>query len=137
MSHPNLELIEHFFAAYTKRDRASLQEVLAEGATWIFPGNHPLSGRHTGADAIVAFFDAMGRSMGGAGASVEGLVQGVGARHVVECQHIRTSRPGGPNLDQPLCVLWQFEDGKIISGQHLIADQAQLDAFFNAQPPDA
>jgi ketosteroid isomerase-like protein len=132
MSHPNLELIDRFFAAYSQRDHAGLREVLADGATWVFPGQHPLSGTHAGADAIVSFFDAMGRSMGSAGASVERLVQGVGERYLAECQHIRTSQPGGPNLDQPLCVLWQFENGKIVSGQHLAADQAQLDAFFSA-----
>ena len=35
--HPNLNLIDQFFAAYGKRDLAGLQGILAEDATWTFP----------------------------------------------------------------------------------------------------
>ena len=130
MTHTNLELIDQFFAAYGKRDREGLRQVLADTATWTFPGHHPLSGTKVGIDAIVAFFDAMGAIMGRSSANVEKLVMGVNEQYVVECQHIRTSRTDGPNLDQHLSVLWSFENGKIASGRHLAADQRALDAFF-------
>jgi uncharacterized protein len=130
MTHPNLDLIDRFFAAYGKRDLAGLRDVLADNATWTFPGHHPLSGTKVGIDAIVAFFDAMGSIMGSSNASVEKLVIGVSEQYVVECQHIRTGRADGPNLDQPLCVLWSFANGKIASGMHLAADQDALDAFY-------
>jgi uncharacterized protein len=132
MAHPNLDLIDRFFAAYGKRDLAALREVLAEDATWTFPGHHPLSGTKGGIDAIVAFFDAVGSVMGRSQPLVEKLVLGVNEQYVVECQHVRTNRPDGPNLDQQLCVLWSFAEGKIASGQHLVADQDALDAFYTA-----
>jgi ketosteroid isomerase-like protein len=47
---------------------------------------------------------------------VEKLLLGVNEQYVVECQHVRTNRPDGPSLDQQLCVLWSFTDGKIVSG---------------------
>ena len=87
-------------------------------------------GTHVGIDAIVAFFAAMGSVMSASDPRVDKLVLGANEQYVVECQHIRTSRPGGPNFDQQLCVLWGFADGKIVSGRHLIADQDGLDAFF-------
>jgi len=31
-----------------------------------------------------------------------------------------------------LCVLWSFENGKIVAGRHLAADQDAIDAFFTA-----
>jgi ketosteroid isomerase-like protein len=130
MTHPNLDLIERFFAAYGKRDFTDLRDVLADNATWTFPGHHPLSGTKVGIDAIVAFFDAVGTIMGSSNPSVEKLVMGANEQYVVECQHIRTSRTDGPNLDQQLCVLWEFENGKIASGRHLAADQEALDAFY-------
>ncbi|MDQ5850705.1 MAG: nuclear transport factor 2 family protein, partial [Chloroflexota bacterium] len=77
MSHPNLELIDRFFAAYGNRDLRALQEVLDENAVWTFPGHHALSGTHRGIDALVAFFDAMGRVMASAQPTVEKLVRGV------------------------------------------------------------
>ena len=132
MSHPNLELIDKFFAAYSSRDRDGLRAVLAEHATWTFPGRHPLSGTKVGIDAIVAFFDAVGSIMGSSNPSVEKLVLGVNAAYVVECQRIRMNRAEGPNLAQQMCVLWEFENGKIVSGRHLIADQDALDAFYTA-----
>jgi ketosteroid isomerase-like protein len=58
---------------------------------------------------------------------------GVNEQYVVECQQIRTSRADDPNLDQQLCVVWGFDDGKIASGRHLTADQDALDAFFTAR----
>jgi len=130
MPHPNLELIDRFFAAYGNHDLAALRDVLAEDATWTFPGHHPLSVTKVGIDAIVAFFDAVGAIMGRSNPRVEKLVMGVNEQYVVECQHIRTNRADGSNLDQQMCVLWSFANGKIASGQHLAADQDGLDAFY-------
>jgi uncharacterized protein len=132
MPHPNLDLIDRFFAAYDKRDLAALRDVLAEDASWTFPGQHPLSGTKVGVDAIVAFFDAVGSLMGSSHPIVDKLVLGVNEQYVAECQHVRTNRADGPNLDQQLCVLWSFADGKITSGRHLAADQDELDAFYAA-----
>ena len=131
MTHPNLDLIDQFFSAYGKRDLAGLRDVLADDATWTFPGHHPLSGTKVGVDAIVAFFDAVGAVMGSSHPDVERLVLGVSDEYVVECQHIRTNRASGPNLDQHMCVLWGFEGGKIVSGRHLVGDQDALDAFYD------
>src|SRR5215207_10892547 len=130
MLHPNLDLIDRFFAAYGERDFAALRDVLTEDATWTFPGHHPLSGTKVGIDAIVTFFDAVGSVMGRSSPQVEKLVMGVNEQYVVECQSIRTHRADGPNLDQQLCVLWSFANGKIVSGQHLAADQDGLDSFY-------
>ena len=130
MTHPNLDLIDRFFAAYGKHDFRSLHDVMADNATWTFPGHHPLGGTKIGVDAIMAFFDAMGSIMGSSDPTVEKLVMGVNDRYVAECQHIRTNRTDGPNLDQHLCVLWSFANGKIASGQHLAADQDALDTFY-------
>ena len=135
MMHPNLDLIDSFFAAYGERDFVALREVLAEQATWTFPGHHAVSGTHAGVDAIVALFDTIGSFMVSSNVSVEKLVVGANDAYVAECQHIRTSRADGPNLDQQLCVLWSFAGGKIVSGQHLAADQDALDAFYTAALP--
>jgi uncharacterized protein len=136
MTHPNLERIDAFFAAYGKRDHEALRQVLADNATWTFPGHHPLSGTKIGIDEVVALFDAIGSVMGSSNANVEKLVIGANEQYIAECQYIRTNRVEGPNLDQQLCVLWSFENGKIVSGRHLAADQDALDMFFTTLLPD-
>jgi ketosteroid isomerase-like protein len=130
MPDPNLDLIDRFFAAYGERDLAALRDVLTEDATWTFPGHHALSGTKTGIEEIVAFFDAMGTTMGGSNPTVDRLVLGVNEQYAVECQHVRTDQADGPNLDQQMCVLWSFANGKITSGRHLVADQDAVDMFF-------
>jgi uncharacterized protein len=135
MTHPNLDLIDAFFAAYSKHDYEALRQVLADHATWTFPGHQPLSGTKIGIDEIVALFDAIGSVMGSANANVEKLVIGMNEQYIAECQHIRTNRAEGPNLDQQMCVLWSFENGKIAAGKHMTADQDAFDAFFMAPLP--
>ena len=132
MSHPNLDLIDRFFAAYGARDLAALREVVAEDVTWNFPGRNPLSGTRRGVDEVVAFFDAMGGVMGGSAIQVERLISAVNDAYVVEVQHITTHRADGHNLDHQWCVLWRFENGRIAEGRHLASDQYAADEFFNA-----
>ena len=130
MNHPNLEIIERFFEAYGRRDPIALEQVLARDVQWTFPGQHPLAGTSAGIEAVVAFFDAMGRIMGSSNIQVEILVTGANDDYVAETQHIRTSRADGNNLEQTWCVLWRFADGKIVSGRHLASDQQTVDTFF-------
>lgn len=138
ISHKELELIERFFAAYTARDLDALRRVLADEATWTFPGHYRLSGTHTGVEAIVTVFDAMGVAIalrasfanGAAGPTVERLVTGVGDGCVIECQHVQTGRSDGTNLNQRLAVLWTITRRRIVAGQHLVADHDALDRFF-------
>ena len=131
MTHPNLELINQFFAAYGQHDAEGLRRVLAEDVRWVFPGRHPLAGAKIGIGEVVAFFDAMGGVMGRANVKVEALVSGVSDDYVVEAQHMRTERSEEPNLEQHWCVLWTFADGKIKEGRHLASDQQAVDEFFN------
>lgn len=138
MSHTELELIERFFAAYTARDLDALRRVLADEVTWAFPGHYRLSGTHSGVEAIVTFFGAIGAAIalrasfanGAAGSTVERLVTGVGDGYVIECQHVQTGRPDDTDLNQRLAVLWTITGGRIVAGQHLVADQDALDRFF-------
>jgi ketosteroid isomerase-like protein len=132
MGHPNLDLIDRFFAAYGARDMAALRDVVTESITWHFPGRNPLSGTRTGLDQVVAFFDAMGGVMGGSKITVERLISAVNDTYVVEVQHMTTHRDDGHNLDHEWCVLWRFENGRIAAGKHLAADQYAADMFFNA-----
>jgi len=130
MTHPNLDIINKFFEAYGKHNLDGIRQVLAENVIWTFPGHHPLSGARVGIDQVVAFFDSMGGIMGKSNVKVEQLVMGVNDDYVVECQHIRTNREDGNNLDHYWCVLWRFENGKITEGRHLAADQYEVDKFF-------
>lgn len=131
MEHVNINIIDKFFEAYSRRDLNDIQQVLSENAKWIFPGQNPLSGIKTGIEEVILFFDKMGEIMGKSNVEVKKLVMGATNDYVIECQHIRTNREDGVNFDQELCVLWVFEDGKIIEGKHFTSGQIEVDTFFN------
>lgn len=131
MPHPNQDLVNQFFQAYGQRDMGALKQVVAEDLRWVFPGQNPFSGTKQGLEAVVAFFDAMGGVMGSSNIKMEVLVTGVEDTYVSECQHVWTNRADGVNLDVLWCVLWKFENGKIVEGRHLASDQQAADAFFN------
>jgi len=131
MTHPNLDLIDAFFEAYGKRDRNALQRVLAENITWVFMGRHPLSGVRKGIDEVIGFFDTMGTLMSKSNSKAERLIISANDNYVIECQHVWTNREDGHNLDHMVCVLWKFENGKIVEGKHFFANPQAADEFFD------
>lgn len=131
MQHTNLSIIDKFFDAFSRHDINDLQKVLSEDIKWIFPGKNPLSGTKQGIEGVISFFDRMGDIMGKSDLEVERLVMGVNDDYVSECQHIITNRECGINIDQYMCVLWKFKDGKIIEGKHFTTGQYELDSFFS------
>jgi hypothetical protein len=72
----------------------------------------------------------MGSIMGSSNTQVEKLVLGISEDYVSECQYIHTQREDNINLNQNMCVLWKFREGKIIEGQHLVSDQKEADYYF-------
>jgi ketosteroid isomerase-like protein len=130
MTTSNLDIIDRFFAAYSKRDMDGLKLVLDEHAKWISLGQHPFGGVKNGFQEVIAFFDAMGAIMGKSNVRVEKLIVSENDQHVVECQHVWTNRDDGHNLDHLVCVLWTFENSKIVEGRHFFADPKAADDFF-------
>jgi ketosteroid isomerase-like protein len=135
MTTTNQDIINKFFDSYIKRDFDSIRMVMADNVTWTFLGRHKLAGVKTGIDQVVAFFDIMGGIMSKSKPTVDKLVIGSNDNYVIECQHIRTNREDGINIDHHVCVLWTFENGKIISGRHFFADPKSADTFFDTVTP--
>lgn len=128
MTHPNLEIIDRFFAAYGDHDLDALGKVVAEDVQWHFPGRNPLSGTKRGAKEVVAFFDEMGKYK----VRGEQYVSGVNDGAVIEGQ--RTwSVEDGVDYEMEWCVVWKFDGGRIVSGTHFCADQHRADEFFQSR----
>ena len=130
MKHINLNIIDKFFDDYSKHDTNAIKQELSENVKWTFPGHNPLSGTKVGINEVVEFFDKMGALMGKSNVKVEKLVMGVNDNYVLECQHIMTARENDVNIDQHMCVLWIFENGKIVEGKHLTEDQITSRCFL-------
>jgi uncharacterized protein len=131
----NQEIINKFFDAYFKHDYNAIKEVMVDDVKWFFLGDHKLAGVKNGINEVVTFFDMMGEIMGKSNPTVEKLVTCSDDNHFVECQHIKTNREDGNNINHHVCVLWTFENGKIISGRHFFADPPSVNTYFNTVSP--
>lgn len=131
MTDKNQELVDRFFAAYGARDMEAVRLVMSDDVRWTALGQHPLAGVKNGLEEVIAFFDGMGAVMGKSNPRVEKLVVGENDNYLVECQRVWTNRADGHDLDHRVCVLWRFENGKIVEGTHFFADPQATDTFFN------
>jgi len=134
MKKTNQELVDSFFEAYIKHDKELIKQVMDENVTWSFLGQHKLAGIKNGIDEVVAFFDKMGSIMNESKPTIEKLIVASNDHYLIECQHIKTNREDGINIEHDVSVLWKFENGKIVSGKHFFADPKTVDHYFNAVP---
>jgi ketosteroid isomerase-like protein len=130
MTHPNQSLIDRFFAAYAKRDVDAIRQVMSEDVEWIALGEQPLAGVKKGLAEVITSFDQTGAVMGKSNPHVDRVVVGANNDYLIECQHVQTHRGDGHDLDQMVCVLWTFANGKIVQGTHFYSDPQAADAFF-------
>lgn len=134
MEKTNQELVDAFFDAYIKRNKEGIKQVMDENVTWYFLGQHKLAGVKHGIDEVIAFYDKMGSIMSDSKPSVDKLIIASNENYLIECQHIKTNREDGINIEHDVSVLWTFENSKIVSGRHFFADPKAVDAYFNAVP---
>ena len=130
----NQEIIDKFFDYYSKRNFEGIKKVMVENVVWHFLGQHKLAGTKKGITELIKFFDTMGGIMSKSKPSIEKLIVADKDNYAIECQHIKTNREDGINIDHHVCVLWTIENGKIISGRHFFADPKAVDTYFNAVP---
>jgi ketosteroid isomerase-like protein len=117
-----------------KHDMDKLKEVVSEDVTWYFLGRHRLAGVKRGLKELVEFFDTMGAIMKESRPSITKLIVAENDDYVIECQHIKTNREDGINIEHHATVLWTIKNGRIISGRHFFADPEAVDDYFNTVP---
>lgn len=128
----NQQIIDRFFEAFMKHDMDGVRKVMHEDVVWTFNGQHPLAGEKKGIEDLVWFFGQMNAIMQESKPTVDKIIVASEGNYTIECQHIRTNRADGNNIDHHACVLWTFKDGKIISGRHFFADPQAVDRYFTA-----
>jgi uncharacterized protein len=122
--HPNLKVIEEFFAAYAAHDIERIRKTLANDVVWRIPGHHPLAGEKRGAEEVVAFFDQLGK----ANFKAQPLVIVAQDDYVIDHHRGWSDVAGG--LDITWCLVFKFEDGRIKDVTNFAGDQHKADLFF-------
>lgn len=125
-THPNIILMQKFYAAYATHDAEKIGSFFADDIVWRIPGRHPLSGEKQGKKEVMAFFDQLAR----ANFKAEPLFFGANDQYVVDVHRGWSNAEGHPNVDTTWALLFRIENGKIAEATNLSADQHAADNFF-------
>jgi uncharacterized protein len=126
----NAEIVTRGYEAFTNADIALLTEVIDENATWHTPGRSPIAGSYMGRDAV---FGQLGRYSGDTGGTFRADLQTVFTSddgRVIGLHHNSAER-NGKRLDTDCCVVFNVENGRIVSGREHFFDLDNWDEFWS------
>jgi ketosteroid isomerase-like protein len=126
----NAELVRRGYAAFNAADIETLTELLDQNASWHTPGHSPIAGDYLGRDAVFAQFGRYGGETGGTFradlrhvfTSDDGRVIGL---------HHNTAVRNGRRLDTGCCIVFEIENGRVISGREHFFDLHNWDEFWS------
>ncbi|HEX2031587.1 MAG TPA: nuclear transport factor 2 family protein [Actinomycetota bacterium] len=129
MAHPNVERLQAFLDAYAAGDRDALGRSLADDAVWHIGGTHRLSGDYRGRQAILDYFDTVGRETGNS-LKLEPLELLANDRRGAAFLRVTGERPGR-TLDVTMAEAFVFgADGAIQEFWAHATDQGAIDRFW-------
>jgi len=130
MSQESAELVRRGYEAFNTADIATLTEIVDENASWHTPGRSPIAGEYQGRDAVFGQFGRYAAETGGTfkaelmevftadDGRVVGLHRNTGERH-------------GKRLDTDCCIVFEVEDGHVVSGREHFFDLGNWDEFWS------
>ncbi|MGL6279655.1 MAG: nuclear transport factor 2 family protein [Gaiella sp.] len=126
----NAEVVRRGYAAFNTADIATLTELLDENASWHTPGRSPIAGDYVGRDAVFGQFGRYGGDTDGTfKAELEQVFTAPDGR-VIGLHHNSAVR-NGTTLDTGCCIVFEVENGRIVSGREHFFDLASWDDFWS------
>lgn len=129
MSHPNVDRLRGFLDAYAAGDRNAVAQALSADAIWHVGGTHQFSGDYRGREAILDYFDTVGRETGHS-LLLEPLELLANDNRGAAFLHV-TGQRAGRRLDTTMAEAFVFaEDGSIAEFWAHATDQDAIDHFW-------
>lgn len=128
--HPHVALVNKGYAAFTRGDFATLQEIFARDIVHHEPGNGPLAGDYKGVDAVLAMYGELGRLSEG---TLQVELQHCftdGAGHVIAV-HRSTAQRAGRTFDGLSALSFTIVGEKVVDIASLEEDIESVDAFWS------
>ena len=128
--HSNADIVRRGYQAFNEADIDTLTELFDENSSWHTPGRSPIAGDRVGRDAVFAQFGRYAGDTGGTfKADLEYVVADDDGR-VVGVHHNSAEREG-KRLDTGCCIVFEIENGRIISGREHFFDLHNWDTFWS------
>lgn len=126
----NTDVVRRGYKAFNEADLATLDQLFADNATWTTPGSSGAAGTASGKDAVFAQFGRYGgETQGTFRADLKEVFESDGGR-VVGLHH-NSGRRNGKELDTDCCIVFDVEDGRIVSGTEHFLDLHNWDRFWS------
>lgn len=111
MPNDNEMIVREMFAAHARGDNGRLRQLLAPDVVYHVPGNNPISGVHTGVDAVLQLWERQAAILG------ERFVPDfhdllASEHHVVVLAGARLDRPGR-TLTWRMANVYHVSDGRV------------------------
>ena len=126
----NADVVRRGYAAFNAADLAALTEIFAEDSSWHTPGRSSSAGDRVGRDAVFAQFGRYGGETAGTfKATLREVFAGSDGR--VVALHHNSAERNGKHLDVDACIVFQLENGRIVSGSEYFYDLHTWDDFWS------
>jgi uncharacterized protein len=126
----NAELVRRGYEAFNTADIETLTQILDENASWHTPGRSPIAGTYEGRDAVFGQFGRYGAETAGTFRAELKEVFTNGDGRVVGLHH-NTAERNGRRLDTDCCIVFEIEDGRMVSGREYFYDLGNWDEFWS------
>ena len=125
----NAEIVRRAYEAFNTADVALLTEIMDERMTWHTPGRSPLAGDTRNREETFAQY---GRYGGGTAGTFRAEFRTAAATEDgrVIAMHHNAGEREGRTLDVDCCIVFEVEDGRIVSGREHFDDLYAWDAFW-------
>jgi ketosteroid isomerase-like protein len=132
MSHPNVARLEAFLSAYADHDAERIGAALSEDAVWHVGGTHRLSGDYRGRDAVLEYFDRVGKETSGT-LRLEPIEMMANDERAAAFLRVTADR-ADQRLDVTMAEAFQFDgQGRIREFWAHATDQAAIDRFWSQE----
>ena len=126
----NTDVVRRGYQAFNEADIDTLTRLFDQSASWDTPGQGAVSGVARGRDAVFAQFARFGEESGGTfKAELLAVFEAEDGR-VVGLHH-SSGVHNGKQLDTDACIVFELENGRIISGREYVYDLQSSDEFWS------
>lgn len=126
----NADVVRRGYAAFNAADLEALDQIFDDDSSWHTPGQSRIAGDRVGKEAVFTQFGTYGGETEGTfKATLREVFPGNDGR--VVALHHNSGMRDGKTLDVDCCIVFQVEDGRIVSGAEHFYDLHNWDQFWS------
>ena len=129
-SDENANIVRRGYHAFNTADIELLTELVGDDCSWHTPGRTSIAGIRKGRDAVFAQFGRYGGETAGSFKAELQYVLADGDGRVVSV-HRNTGQRNGKHLDVMCYIVFEIENGRVISGKEHFFDLYAWDDFWS------